>query len=242
MTSFVTRICCPEDIEQIGKLDETLKSLVLYHGDFQKENMVCAATADGRLLACGLLMPTEWFSAVSMEKSPDFVHYINFDLYFAEGFRQKQIADALVERLIQRGYEIKAQYPHKRIAVAQYMDMNDPKRINYYLGHGFCFFDSAVEFRFDLGREIPDFPKPDGITVRRGILCDPVSLEQYHMAEIEAFDGISWSISQTKWMQNAPELCNFSAYYGDEFVGNTSTWTVAPEQGVTENVFVVPKW
>ncbi len=62
------------------------------------------------------------------------------------------------------------------------------------------------------------------------------------MAEIEAFDGISWSISQTKWMQNAPELCNFSAYYGDEFVGNTSTWTVAPEQGVTENVFVVPKW
>ncbi len=150
MNSWEIRTYRSEDIEQIGKLDEALKILVLCHGDFERENMVCAATSDGRIIACGLLMPTEWFTAISMKKDPNFVHYIGFELHFAEGFLQKQVADALIKGLIQRGYEIKAQYPDKKIALARYMDTDDAKQLDFYLGHGFCLFDTVAEFQFDL--------------------------------------------------------------------------------------------
>jgi GNAT superfamily N-acetyltransferase len=242
MGSFIIRNYLPEDAEQIGKIDATLKLLVLYHGDFEQKNMFCAVGHDGCLYAAGLIMPSEWCSALSMEKEKKFVHYLNFELHFVDGYRQKEIADALIERLIIRGCEMKAQYPKKRMALAQYMDADQPEQLDYFLGHGFFFYDSVAEFRFDLSKEIPNYPKPEGIKLKIGKLNHTEELEKYHRAEMEAFSGISWSMNLIKWMQGAPDLCNFCAYYGDEFAGNTSTWTVTAEQGVTENVFVAPKW
>lgn len=242
MNSYVIRTYQPEDAEQIGKMDKTLQLLVLYHGDFQAENMFCAAAPDGRLLAAGLLMPSEWCSALVLEKDKNFVHYINFELYFAENCRNALLADDLLDCLIRRGREIKSCYPGKRMAMAQYMEADEPKRLNYYLGRGFYFYDSTAEFRFDLTRGIPEYSKPEGICIQKGKLCKPEEFIKYHAAEMESFEGISWSMNQTRWMQGAPDLCNFCAYYEDEFVGNTSTWTISAEQGVTENVFVVPKW
>lgn len=68
------------------------------------------------------------------------------------------------------------------------------------------------------------------------------ALESYHQAELASFDGVAWSINHLRWMQGAPEMANFCAFHGNQFIGNTSTWKITEARGATENVFVVPEW
>ncbi|MCL6459316.1 MAG: GNAT family N-acetyltransferase [Gorillibacterium sp.] len=68
------------------------------------------------------------------------------------------------------------------------------------------------------------------------------ALEKYHQAELAAFDGVAWSVNHLSWMQGSPEMINFCAFSGSQFIGNTSTWKISEERSATENIFVTPEW
>jgi len=91
-------------------------------------------------------------------------------------------------------------------------------------------------------RDIPRYPLPEGVRVLPFALDSSEAMEKYHQAELAAFDGVAWSMNHLRWMQGAAEMIHFCAFFGDQFIGNTSTWRITEERSATENVFVVPEW
>lgn len=242
MIDFEIRKPQVEDAEQIGSLDFVLNMIYLYHGDLDKRNMFCAVNGEGGLIAVAHLMEHETFHAAGHEEDKNFIRYLTYQILFANGAEDERIMDALVDALISRSREIKAEYPDKRIVLAQYLDTDNLKDLSYCLARGFTIRDTIVVFKFDLSRDIPQYPLPDGVQVRPFLLDNSAALEQYHQAELSSFDGVAWSMNHLSWMQGSPEMVNFCAFAGDQLIGNTSTWRISDERSATESVFVIPEW
>ncbi|OKP75867.1 hypothetical protein A3842_18975 [Paenibacillus sp. P3E] len=242
MNDFVIRNPQEEDAAQIESLDFVLNMLFLYHGDLDKQNMFCAVNGAGEIVAVAHLMEHDTFHAVRQADDSNFVRYLTFDIIFADNREDERVKDALTTALIRRSRDIKAQYPDKRIVMANYFDTDNLKELSYYLARGFTIFDTIVVFKYDLEQEIPRYPLPDGVQVQPFVLDNSEALEKYHQAELASFDGVAWSMNQLSWMQGAQEMVNFCAFHGSELIANTSTWRISEERSATENVFVIPEW
>lgn len=242
MNDFEIRKPQEDDAEQIGSLDFVLNMIYLYHGDLDKKNMFCAVNGENELIAVAHLMEHETFHAAGHDDDRNFIRYLTYQILFAKGAEDERIKDALTEALISRSREIKAAYPEKRIVLAQYLDTDNLKDLNYYLARGFTVWDTIVVFKFDLSRDIPRYSLPEGVQVMPFLLDNSAALEQYHQAELSSFDGVAWSMNHLSWMQGSPEMVNFCAFAGNQLIGNTSTWRISDERGATESVFVIPEW
>lgn len=242
MPHFTIRNANSKDAEKIEKFGFVLKMLYLYHQDLEHLNMFFAVDGDDEVLAVAHLMPHDTFHAVGREQEQDFVYHLTYEITFAEGAESTQVKDALTQALIGRCREIKALNPHKRIAMSQYMDADSLEELGYYLARGFCIYDTIVVFKFDLSRELPNHPLPEGVQVVPFPLQSRAAQEQYHQAELAAFNGVAWSLNHLGWMEGSPEMKHFCAFYEDRLIGSTSTWRITEERSATENVFVVPEW
>ncbi|WP_040949817.1 GNAT family N-acetyltransferase [Gorillibacterium massiliense] len=242
LTDFVIRNPQDEDVENIAKLDFVLKLLILYHGDYDKKNMFCAVNGENEIVAVAHLMRHDTFDAVGHDDEKDFVRFLTFEMAFGENGEDEAIKVALTDALIKRAREIKAQHPEKRIVMAQYMDADDLTGLSYYLTRGFTIFENIVVYKFDLNRDIPCYPLPEGVEIKPFVLDNDAALKQFNQAELASFDGVAWSLNHLRWMQGSPEMINFCAFSGNEMIGNTSTWRITEERSATENVFVTPEW
>lgn len=258
MMTFRIRYPEEQDVEQLGDLDFGLQMYYLYHGDYDAKNMFCAVDGEDRLLGVAHLTKHDTFDAAGHEQEPDFVRYLTFDLILAErpaeGAAEEElkqaaqeaaedaVKNALVEAVIRRAGEIKAEYPHKRIVLARYVDADDLEELDYYLRRSFIVHDTIAIFKFDLTKDIPSYPLPEGITIKSYAMDGAEVQNRYNRAEIAAFDGVAWSINHLRWMQGTPDIVNFGAFSGEELLGNTSTWRITEERSATENVFVTPDW
>ncbi|WP_379135272.1 GNAT family N-acetyltransferase [Paenibacillus sp. sgz500958] len=229
-------------MEQIAGLDFILKLRYLYHDDFDKKNMFCAVRGDNEIVAVAHLMEHDTFHAIRPDDDLNFIRYLTFEITFAADLEDERVKDALTEALLKRAREIKAEYPNKRIVMAEYIDTDDFEELSYLLARGFTIHDTIVVFKFDLSKEIPNYPLPEGVRVLPYALDHSEALEQYHQAELASFDGVAWSMNQLRWMQGAQEMVNYCAFHGSQFIGNTSTWRITEERSATENVFVIPEW
>ncbi|MBW4082012.1 GNAT family N-acetyltransferase [Paenibacillus sp. S150] len=242
MKDFVIRNPLEEDAEKFEDLDWVLKMLYLYHGDFDRRDMFCAVNREDELLAVAHLMKHDTFEAAGHDEDRNYIRYLTYEITFAEQVEQEALKDALTAALIGRSRAIKAEHPQKRIVMAQYIGTDNHEELSYFLERGFTIYDTIVIFKFDLSREIPGYPLPEGVRVSPFALDNSEALEQYHRAELSSFEGVAWSINQLSWMQGTPEMANFCAFSGDRLIGNTSTWRITEERSATENVFVVPDW
>ena len=239
---FMIRNPQDEDVEQIEGLNFVLKLLYLYHDDFNKKNMFCAVNGEGEIIAVAHLMEHDTFHAVRSDDNENFIRYLTFELAFEADMEEDRVKDALTEALLRRSREIKSEYPDKRIVMAQYIDTDNLQDLSYLLARGFTIHDTIVVFKFDLSRDIPSYPLPEGVRVLPYALDHNEALEQYHQAELASFDGVAWSMNLLRWMQGAQEMVNYCAFSDSQFIGNTSTWRITEERSATENVFVIPDW
>jgi ribosomal protein S18 acetylase RimI-like enzyme len=241
MNEFVIRNVHDRDEENIDKFGFVLKMLYLYHGDLDKKNMFLAVKED-EVVAAAHLMVHDTFYAEGHDEDPGFVRYLTTEITFAGEQEDEDIKDALLDAMIVRCGEIKAQHPGKRIVMAQYIDTDNLQEQSYYLTRGFTVYDTIVIFKYDLSKAIPQYPLPEGVDIRPYALDNDEARDKYRQAEIASFDGVAWSMNHLAWMQGSPEMMNFCAFTGDQFLGNTSTWRITEDRSATENVFVVPDW
>ncbi|WP_156830194.1 hypothetical protein [Paenibacillus sp. HW567] len=171
MNDYVIRNPQEEDAAQIERLDVILNLLFLYHGDLDKRNMFCAVNGDGELVAVAYLMEHDTFHAVRQEG--DFVRYLTFEITFAENKEDERIKDALTTALLGRAREIKAQYPDKRIVLANYIDTDNLQELSYYLARGFTIFDTIVVLEKETGSCLT---KREPVSLRTGRQMAPDSM------------------------------------------------------------------
>lgn len=233
-----------EDVEQLGELDFVMKLHYLYHGDFDARNLFGAYTGEGELIAAAHLTKHDTFDAVGHEEDKAFKRYLLFDLAHADEQLDDAVKDALLDALLARAQEIKAEYPQKHIVLGQYVDIEQEslEQSAYYLKRGFIIQNSVVILKYDLSQDIPVCPAPEGVEIRPYALDSDEALRNYNQAELAAFDGVAWRLNHLQWMQGAAEMMNFCAFDGERLIGNTSTWRITDERSATENIFVTPDW
>lgn len=231
-----------EDAEQLGTLDFVMKLYYLYHGDFDARNLFCAFDGEGQLVAAAHLTKHDTFDAVGHEEEAGFPRYLMFDLAFADEHPDQAVRDALMDALLARSREIKAEHPHKHMVLGQYVDTDNFGDAAYYLKRGFTVWDTIAVFKYDLSGDIPSCPKPDGVEIRPYVLDNDEALRSYNQAELAAFDGVAWSLNHLRWMEGAAEMAHFCAFSGGRMIGNTSTWRISDDRSATENIFVTPDW
>lgn len=229
------------DEETVAAFGFALHMHYLYHGDFEQKNMFLAVK-DNEVLALAHLTYHDTFHATRHDDDPGFIRYLTGEISFACGNEDEAVKDALLDTLIARSREIKAQYPEKRIVLNQYIDTENLGEQGYYLKRGFTVYETIVILKYDLTRPVPVYPLPEDVQIRPFLLSNDDAREKYHLAEQASFDGVAWSLNHLAWMQGTPEMVNFCAFSGDQFLGNTSTWRIGDGHNATENVFVIPQW
>lgn len=229
------------DEEKVAGFGFALHMYYLYHGDFEQKNMFLAAK-DNEALAIAHLTYHDTFHAAGHDDDPWFIRYLTGEISFAGGDEDEAVKDALMNTLLARSREIKAQHPEKRIVLNQYVDPDNLAEQSYFLKRGFTVYETIVVLKYDLTRPVPVYPLPEDVQIRLFLLNNDEAREKYHSAEQASFDGVAWSLNHLAWMQGTPELVNFCAFSGEQFLGNTSTWKITDGHSVTENVFVIPQW
>ncbi|MNB80489.1 ribosomal-protein-alanine N-acetyltransferase [compost metagenome] len=229
------------DEETVASFGFALHMHYLYHGDFEQKNMFLAGK-ENEALAIANLTYHDTFHAAGHDDDPGFIRYLTGEISFAGEDEDEAVKDALLNALIARTREIKAQHPEKRIVLNQYIDPDNLAEQSYYLKRGFTIYESIVILKYDLSRPVPAYPLPEEVQIRPFLLNNDEAREKYTLAEQDSFDGVAWSLNHLAWMQGTPEIVNFCAFSGDQFLGNTSTWRISDSHSVTENVFVIPQW
>ncbi|AIQ45079.1 hypothetical protein R70723_03535 [Paenibacillus sp. FSL R7-0273] len=241
MGDWIIRNVNDGDEEKVAGFGFALHMYYLYHGDFEQKNMFLAAK-DNEALAIAHLTYHDTFHAAGHDDDPWFIRYLTGEISFAGGDEDEAVKDALMNTLLARSREIKAQHPEKRIVLNQYVDPDNLAEQSYFLKRGFTVYETIVVLKYDLTRPVPVYPLPEDVQIRLFLLNNDEAREKYHSAEQASFDGVAWSLNHLAWMQGTPELVNFCAFSGEQFLGNTSTWKITDGHSVTENVFVIPQW
>lgn len=240
MVQFVLRHPKEGDEEALGKLDRVFRRLFLYHGDFERENMLLAIGSgmDGasqEILGAGCFLPHETFHCLHHlpERDPGFLYHLDFSLCsrFPRGEEDSAVKQALLQGLIDRAGQIQFQYPGKRIVLSQYHDADDLEGLSFLLKRGFGVYDTIVKFRYDLSKEIPAFPLPEGVELRPYRPDTAELLEAFHQLETAAFDGAAWSINHLRWMMGGEDALCFGAFCGEKLIANVCTWSASGEEG-----------
>ncbi|WP_105614566.1 GNAT family N-acetyltransferase [Vallitalea okinawensis] len=232
------------DAEQIGTFDNLLELSYKYNPDFLPSNIFCAVDSDEEILGVGHIEPHETWHLIEKENvSSDFIYRLLLRISLNPKYANSEsIKGNILKQLIIRAKEIRQQYPDKKIRLFTWIDSTELDEMDFYLAHGFATYSNSLVMKYDLTMDIPDVPQPDGITVKENNMVTEEELQRYYNAASIAFSGVVWSLNYIRWMKCGPEWKNFSAFYGDQLVGNTMTWMIEPDHSTSEDIFVLPEW
>lgn len=232
------------DADKIGAFDKTLELSYRYNPDFLPFNIFCAIDADDEILGVGHIEPHETWHLIEKDNvSSDFIYRLLLQISLNPKYKDSErLKVTLLKQLIVRAKEIRKQYPDMKIRIFTWLDSTELNEIDFFLAQGFAAYNNSLVMKYDLTQNIPDVPHPDGITVKENKMNTEEELQQYHEAASIAFSGVVWSLNYIKWLKCGPEWNNFSAFYGDQLVGNTMTWMIAPDRSASEDIFVLPEW
>lgn len=219
-----------------------LKLRYLYHKDFDRNNMFCAFDAEGSLLAAAHLIKDDTFDAVGHDDDPAYIRYLIMEMAFGEQGETPELRAALREALLGRWQELRAEYPGRRIVLAQCVDTSKPEEAEDLLRNGFTVYHTIPIFKYDLEQSIPEYPLAEGLECRMFRVNEQGLALDYHETELACFDGAAWSINHLQWMEGSPEMLHYGAFHQGKLVGCVSTWKITEERSATENVFVRSEW
>lgn len=231
------------DVDKIGMFDKILELSYRYNPDFVPENIFCAVNFDGEILGVGHLEPHDTWNLINKDDvSSDFIYKLVLCISLNPQFPYSEnLKENILKMLIVRAKEIKEQYPDKRIRVFQWLSSDDFDKIDFFLSQGFVAYQNSLVLKYELAQDIPNVPMPEDIAVVNRILNTEEELKQYHEAEATAFSGVAWSMNLLRWYRGAPEWISFSAFDGNQLVGNTMTWKITEERSAIENIFIIPE-
>lgn len=243
--SYIIRNYQDQDADQIGNFDFISMLAYRYNGDYTSENIFCAVSDEGDILASAHLAPDQSWELIQDKSKPkDFEFKLQIDLAINEKLIVPQDAvEELMNAVIDRAKTIRYQYPDKRVTIRHTISSDDLEEMDFYLSKGFIAKQNHLVMKRDLTEPIPHFPLPPNIKVINWKMETIEEQEKYLRAE-SAGDpfGICWSLNHLKWSKSGAEWDTFTAFDGNEVVGSVMTWGLGNRRSATENIFVLPDW
>lgn len=243
--SYIIRNYQDQDADQIGNFDFISMLAYRYNGDYTSENIFCAVSEEGDILASAHLAPDQSWELIQDKSKPkDFEFKLQLDLAINEKIIVPQDAvEELMNAVIDRAKTIRYQYPNKRVTIRHTISSDDIEEMDFFLSKGFIAKQNHLVMKRDLTAPIPHFPLPPNIKVINWKMETIEEQEKYLRAE-SAGDpfGICWSLNHLKWTKSGAEWDTFTAFNGNEVVGSVMTWGLGNKRSATENIFVLPDW
>lgn len=212
-------------------------------------NILCAVDADGTLVGYAPLFPV----AVDAAADPAIPHRLwaalkpDADLP-AEAARE--VADALMERLLTRSAEVAAELPPRRVDLTLECAATEAPAIAYALSRGFIHEASVFAMARDLAEPPPSAPVPVGIAVREWKMASSDERRAYLEARNAAFPESPWTLEGLSYFLRSPHWAvgtTCAAFDGERLVGNVLVYwdphqAGARRIGYTEEIFTLAPW
>jgi ribosomal protein S18 acetylase RimI-like enzyme len=243
--SYIIRNYKDQDADQIASFDLLSMLAYRYNGDYIPENIFCAVSIDGIILASAHLAPDQSWDILKNNSKPlDFEFKLQMHIATNEEVTVPQKAvDDLLNAVLVRAMAIRNQYPEKIVTLRLSIASDDFEEIDFYLSKGFITKQNHLVMKRDLTEPIPHFPLPSNINVINWRMETNEEQEKYLRAEAAGDPfGICWSLNHLKWTKSGAEWDTFTAFDGNEVVGSVMTWGLGEKRSATENIFVLPDY
>lgn len=155
--------------------------------------------------------------------------------------KHSEIKDILLERIIQRGYEIKTEENRDRAAVGATYFAQGQTSIDYLMSHGFNHFETMLAMRRVLSDPIPKLKPIPEIQIKSWKMETRDEKIAYLAAREVAFGyplgrlDLLEHFTQSELWQNGTSLTAFSD-------GKVIASVMALSNGLLDYVFVIPEW
>ncbi|WP_421385212.1 GNAT family N-acetyltransferase [Bacillus salacetis] len=233
------------DADKIAEFDFMAMLAYRYNGDYEPQNIFCAVDGEDNIVAAGHIVPDPTWLVIDKNIKPsDFVCKLNLDISLNEDLSPPEIIlEDLFKCLLKRAKELRKQYPEKNVRVRHVIPTEDIEEIDFYLSKGFDTHRTHLIMKRDLTEEIPSYPLPGNLTIRKWDMATSHEEQQYLAAEAKGdLYGVAWSLNQLRWTKNGQEWDTFTVFEGNEVVGSVMTWGLGEDRGATENIFILPEW
>ncbi|MGM7684515.1 GNAT family N-acetyltransferase [Cytobacillus sp. Hm23] len=243
--NIIIRNYVDEDADKIAQFNFVLMLSYRYNGDFEPNNIFCAADSKGNIYGVGHLeLDQTWFFIDTDNKPANFVYKLNIDISLNPNLKcSHDLKNELLKSLMKRAEELRSKYPSKKIKLTHFIEADELEEINFYLSKGFVSKRTHLVMKRDLTEEIHEYPLQEGIKVINWKMETQEEEEQYLKAEAEGdLEGESWSLNKLRWTKGGSEWDTFTAFCGDKVVGSVMTWGIGEKRSATESIFVLPEW
>lgn len=243
--SYIIRNYQDQDADQIASFDVISMLAYRYNGDYIPENIFCAVSFEGDILASAHLAPDQSWGLIEEDDKPiGFEFKLLMDIVINESITVPQDAvDDLLNAVISRARTIRNRYPDKKVTLRHTIASDDIEEMDFYLAKGFITKQNHLVMKRDLTKHIPHFPLPNNIDVINWKMETNEEQVKYLRAEAEGDPfGICWSLNHLKWTKSGAEWDTFTAFDGNKVVGSVMTWGLGDKRSATENIFVLPDY
>lgn len=244
-TQYTIRNYQDHDANQIAAFDVTAMLAYRYNRDYEQQNVFCAVDSNDHIVGVGHIVPDQTWSEIEHSNQPsDFVYQLNIDISLnEESPPSENVYGELLKCLLNRGRELRAGYPDKKVRVTHTISSDDLEEIDFYLSKGFGTHRTHLLMKRDLREDIEEYSLPGNLVIKRWEMETQAEEEQYLAAEAKGdLYGVSWSLNHLRWTKNGGEWDTFTVFNGNEVVGSVMTWGLGEERSATENIFVLPEW
>lgn len=254
MENIIIRNYVPEDISEVIVVQKEYKKkypnysirgaeVYTNHPAFEKgKNILCAFNINGKLIAYSPIFP-----APVKDGSPEeYPHYLWTDIIYDPIDMELEIAmDLLLEKVKARAVEIKSTLPERKTRLASLKFINEEEGIKYFISNGFQHYDTMYYMNRNLEEPIEEVTTTGEVEIRRW----KVSTEEDKLKYLNA-DNISnpnnpMSYEDLEWSVKGPWSvgCSIGAFdKNNNLLGSVMTYWFNNNEGITEEVFVIPQW
>lgn len=253
MEKIKIRNYIPEDISQVIEVQKeyknkytnyTIRGAEVYtnHPVFENgKNIFCAFDNKDRLIAYSPIVP----APVNDDSSKENPHYLWTDIiYNPKAETLKEAMDLLLKKVIDRALEVKATLPTRRTRLASLKFAEEIEGIDYYISKGFEHYDTVYTMNRNLSKPIGEVSIIDEIEIKRWKISTQEEKLKYLKADNLSNPNNPIDLEKLEWSLKGPWSVGSSIGAFDKcgnLVGSVMAYWFNND-GITEEVFVLPKW
>jgi Acetyltransferases len=254
MTEITIRNYVPDDISKVidvqkeynGKYPSYCvrgEEVYTHNPGFENgKNIFCAFNTKGELLAYAPIV-----SAPVNDDSPlEYPHYIWTDIIYNPQSKKVDLArDLLFERIVNRALEMKENLSERKTRLAVIKFSEEIEGLNYFNSKGFEQYESVFLMNRDLQKPIPDVPAPNSISIKKWKIKTQEDKLKYIKTDNLSNPNNPITMEKLDWYLKT--LWSVGSAIGafdenEELVGSIMTYWFNDNQGITEEIFVLPQW
>lgn len=227
-----------KDLDFVQKIDFLMWLQVQYNKDYIKENIFTAIDESENVVGIGSLsFHCTWYSM-----DMDIMHKLKYDIVVDEESKYGKIVKSLLmDKLIERCNEYKAEYSNKKICICGWCEADKIEEMQFLIAKGFAMSSVIPVLKYDLSKEIRHYEIPKNIVIEQYPINEN-AIDKFIEATAAGNNGIADSKAELWFRTGGSSFKIFAAIDNGKVVSSVTLWNIDEERSATENIFTIPEY